>query len=393
MKKILIIALVLMTGVMAQAQNRKVVSAYNYLRKNKLDKALENIKPAIEHAKTKDDAKTWFYRGNIYLSIHTSPLEIYRNLSDNALETAFESYTKATELDTRNKYTEDIASRIQTISEQFYNQGVTNYSDGEYEKAIYGFKRSAEIKESMGLIDTLAVYNAGLCGELAAKMDIALKMYNKAREIGYQKPALYTSITRLYAQKGDTAAALTNIAEAKKIFPDNFDVIIAETNIFLAQGDSEKALKNLNVAVKKDTTNPTIWFAVGANYDKLMSNEKDEALKATYLEKAVEAYNNALELKPEYFEPAYNLGALFVNKAAEMLTRANALPLSATDEYNKLKDDANKTLAAALPYLEKAHSINASDVNTLVSLKEIYTRLKQYDKLKEINAKIQENQN
>ncbi|MDZ7774162.1 MAG: hypothetical protein U5L09_00425 [Bacteroidales bacterium] len=51
------------------AQNHKVVSAYNYLRKGQLDKAMEAIEPATEHKKTENDAKTWYYRGNVYLSL------------------------------------------------------------------------------------------------------------------------------------------------------------------------------------------------------------------------------------------------------------------------------------------------------------------------------------
>jgi len=388
MKKILIITLVLMTGFMAQAQKHKVVSAYNYLRKNKLDKALESIEPAILNAKTKDDAKTWYYRGNIYLSIKTSPLEAYRNLSDNALELALESFKKATELDAKGKFTEEINARMKAVSEQFYNDGVTSYSANDYEKAIEGFKRSAEVKNELGMVDTLAIYNAGLCAELASKLDVALEMYTKAKATGYTKPALFTSITRIYAQKGDTVAALENIAKAREVYPNDFDIIIAETNIYLAQGETQKALDNLTLAVKQDASNPTIWFAVGANYDQLMNKESEKELKETYMNKAIEAYNKALEIKPEYFEPAYNLGALYVNKAAAMLSEANALPLSATEEYNKLKDEANKTLEKALPNLEKALSIKADDNNTLVSLKEIYARLKMYDKLKEINAKL-----
>ena len=44
----------------------------------------------------------------------------------------------------------------------------------------------------------------------------------------------------------------------------------------------------------------------------------------------------------------------------------------------------------ALPYFEKALKLEPKDYNSLVALKEIYARTKQYDKLKEINAKLSE---
>jgi len=45
----------------------------------------------------------------------------------------------------------------------------------------------------------------------------------------------------------------------------------------------------------------------------------------------------------------------------------------------------------ALPYLEKAYELNPDERNILETLKEIYTRTKQYEKLKEINEAINKN--
>jgi hypothetical protein len=62
--------------------------------------------------------------------------------------------------------------------------------------------------------------------------------------------------------------------------------------------------------------------------------------------------------------------------------------LTAETEYQKLKVEADNFLKNALPYLEKASEINPQDMNTLVSLQQIYTRLKSTDKLTAVNQKI-----
>jgi tetratricopeptide (TPR) repeat protein len=154
--------------------------------------------------------------------------------------------------------------------------------------------------------------------------------------------------------------------------------LIAETNIYLATNEKEKAMKDLEMALQFDRTNPSIFFAVGTIYDQMGD-----------IPAATSAYENAIALNPEYFEANYNLGALYVNKAADILDKANDLPLDAVKEYEKQKANADEMLNKSVPYLEKALELMPEDVNTMVSLKEIYTRLGLTDKLENINSRLQ----
>ena len=65
MKKItLVLGLALTLGfVQVNAQNAKRVSAYNYMNYGELDNAQRAIDEAAAHPDTKDEAKTWKYRG------------------------------------------------------------------------------------------------------------------------------------------------------------------------------------------------------------------------------------------------------------------------------------------------------------------------------------------
>jgi tetratricopeptide (TPR) repeat protein len=391
MKRLAIISMLIIAGTLASvAQKHKVVSAYNALRKNKLDDAIESIEPAIEHKKTKDEAKTWYYRGNVYLSVHLTEKEEYKKLADNPLEIALESYQKALELDEKEKFSDDINDRMKYVSEQYFNKGVNEYKSKEYETASKSFEKAASlVKEYKGQIDTTAVYYTGNSADLAGNTERAMKYYSKAKDLDYDNVALYTSLSRLYTTKGDTTQALEILQEGKEKYNENFDLIITETNIYLAQGKAEKALENLKIAVKKDTANPSIWFAVGTNYDKMMKEQENDSIKQMMMEEAVVAYEKALELKPDYFKPAFNLGAVYVNRAAELQNIASNLPLNETEKYNAIKKEADSMLQKALPMLELAHEIKPKDINTMSSLKEIYARLNKPEKLKEINQELQ----
>ena len=152
---------------------------------------------------------------------------------------------------------------------------------------------------------------------------------------------------------------------------------------------ADQALENLLAYIEQDTTNYSVYFALGTIYDKFVNDTvSDEAKKEESFDKAVQAYNKTLALNPEYFDAYYNLGALYVNTAAVIDVQANALPLEQKAEYDKLKDEANGYLEAAAPFLEKAIAMQPNDLNTLQTLRQIYTRTKQNDKLKEVMIKI-----
>lgn len=390
MKKLALLMILVISCSMIYGQRNNRTTAFNYLRNGELDKAKEYIDKTIEHSQTKEDARSWFYRGNIYLSIHMSEEPEYKALDDNALEIALDSYIKAQEYDTRQQYYTDIITNLFLISEQFYNLGVESYNEGTFLEAMRAFEKSMEVTQMMGSVDTMAMFNVALTAEVAGENKVAKKYYDSLIEMEYHVPDIYMSLGRIAMADGDTLKALEHIADGRELFPDDFNLLINEINVYLLSGDVEKAVDQLELAVEKDDTNPTIFFAVGVAYDQLKS-KKPEA-EEEYFTKAERAYEAAIKLDPDYFDPVYNLGALHVNAAAVLIEEANQLPLDKEEEYNNLIEKANKHLNDAMPMLEKALEIQPDDFNTMVSLKEIYTRLNKFEKLKDINLKIKQHQ-
>lgn len=377
MKKVFLTGLIVISSMMIFGQSNKVVSAFNYQRYGKLDLAKKDIDEASMNEKTMGSAKTWFYRGNIYYDIAMSVDSNFRKLCPDPLQVAYDSYMKAKQLDTKGEYSADILKYTTAVAEGFYNLGVLDYNDKDYKGSAQNFYQAFIVNQSLGRLDTTALYNAAVAAAIGQENQLAMQYYQQTIQLKYEKPDIYSSLSDLYKAQGDTAMAIQVVEQGRKIYPDDFNLLITEINLALATNDKDKAKADLELAMQIDKTNPSIFFAVGTIYDQLGN-----------VTLAADAYQKAIDLNPDYFEANYNLGALYVNQAAEILTKANELPLDAIEEYNKQKALADDMLRKSLPYLEKAYQLMPEDTNTLVSLKEIYTRLGMTDKLKVVDEQL-----
>ena len=89
----------------ASAQTVNVQSAIQDLKKNYLKKAKAEIDLACEHESTKDDAKTWCYKGLIYARIggeSSNPKSKFKDLAPNWVEEAYAAALECKRLDTKN---------------------------------------------------------------------------------------------------------------------------------------------------------------------------------------------------------------------------------------------------------------------------------------------------
>ena len=126
----------------------------------------------------------------------------------------------------------------------------------------------------------------------------------------------------------------------------------------------------------------SLWFSLGSVYDNL--GMQDEA---------VEAYMKSLAIKEDYFDANYNLGALYFNKAVQMVNEANDMwkPRMSKDESAKqteMEKGGKAMFSSALPYLESALDVDPDDRETLRSLRDIYARVGMDDKMLEVSAKL-----
>lgn len=147
MKKLIIIrtiilGLLLLIAVVANAQQEKVLAAYTFLEQKNLDSAKANIDAAIIHPETVNDAQAWYYRGFIYKSIYNSR-EKDNKRSPARLEALY-SFKKSLSLDAAKEYFPDNIGGIKYFSMTFRNDAAESLDPIDYRTAIELFNKSQE---------------------------------------------------------------------------------------------------------------------------------------------------------------------------------------------------------------------------------------------------------
>lgn len=371
MKKIVLTVIALVFAATAWSQSLEVLNAYNYQRAGELDNAKASIDKATRDEKTSLEAKTWYYCGNIYLQIASDAKFSY--LEPNALAVAIDAFAKAREYDVKRKYTEEVNQNFSQTLALLFNKGVKEYQEQKYKEAISTF--NVIIKNNPK--DTLALFNMALSAEKAKDTAASKAAFIKLIEVRYPEAEVYRSLASIYKSEKDTAAALTIIENARVIFPENVNLIIDELNVYLARKKTNEVLSKLELACEKDPNNKTLWFALGTAQDKLKNYSKAET-----------AYKRAIEIDTKYFDAYYNLGAMWFNWGVETFNKTVNLPASKQKEYDEGKRSYELQFKAALPYLEQALVIDPKDRNTMISLKEIYAKVGDFQKSNEMKKKL-----
>ena len=374
--KQLALAIGILFSIQALGQ-KEVVSAYNANKDGDYRKAATYIEQAILVEKAASKDKTWRYRGEIYLNIAADP-EVSAEYP-NALVLAKESYEKAREVDVKGRYERECIEGLGRVQIMASNNGINYYNTEAFDMAGNSFDIAASVARTVDMVDTMAVYNAALCYEKAGMTDLAIARYYECAEIKYQVPNVFLFISTLYRNAGDDEAALETLKSARKDYPREQSLIIEELNIYLTSGDFERAKTNLQIAAEQDPTNEILWFSLGSVFDNLGNSEE-----------AISAYLKAIEVKADYFDANYNLGALYFNQAVQGINAANDMwkPRMTKKEaaaQKKLETDAKELFNTAKPYLEAAFTANPEDIQTIRSLKDIYARTGEDDKFLQMN--------
>ncbi len=397
MKKIAVLAILCLFAVdMVNAQRREVNRANRHLNRGNIERAHEHIRNAIQDESTMNNADTWVTHSRIYIEIGSSEEPQIRALAENPFDTALESIQKAEELDEDNSNILDIQQTKLVLSEAFFNEGAVAYNDGAFAEASSAFFQSYKVSESFGSIDTATLYNAGLSAEIAGLYDKAYELYEKVAEYEYDQPFLYSSLAGLSLRNEDFEAAERWINIGRELYPENLDLIFAEANVHLTAGNIPEARRVLEMAIERDPENANLHYAFAVNFDQMSKDTvfSQEEREFAFNE-AVKAYRKAIELRPDYFDAIYNLGALYFNEGIQLFVKAdNILREGYTQENLKRSaelEEKSKEIWSekAQPYLEEALAlIDENDENyeiVLRSLRELYMRTGQNEKLEETN--------
>ena len=221
------------------------------------------------------------------------------------------------------------------------------------------------------VVDTVYYYYGGRAALEDSNYAEANRMFEEAVANKYEDPFLYVFRKQAYFGSGDTAKGVAVIKEGFNKYPENQSILIEMINYYLTSNQADEALKLLAVAKASDPKNVSYTFAEATLYDKLGRFEDAER-----------SYKACMDINPNYFDAAYNLGVLYFNKAVKIYEDASKI----TDNvaYEKAKKEGDDVLLQAVPYMQKAHEIDSKDRPSLETLKTIFYRLKMDDQYKQV---------
>lgn len=207
--------------------------------------------------------------------------------------------------------------------------------------------------------------------------DAAVEPYKKVVELTKAEDA-YVQLADLYLQKGlelqsegDSTAAtekfestIATLEEAKKLYPNNGDILLLLSNSYIAANQLDVAKDAFKEGVDKEPENKFYRY----NYGSLLLN-------AGELEEAAVQLEKALEIDPEYENAIYNLAVTNVKWGAVIREKMEAED-NVTDAYKEKFQNA-------LPLLEKYLTVKEEEGAVWDLLGKVYANLGMADKSKE----------
>jgi len=354
-----------------------------------LDKALESINQAVASDKTKDKdkPKAWFTRGEIYYQlVDPSTQALFAKYTKGMqpgepLQKAAESYKKALELDgPTGEYGKQVPGRLQNLYGLAFNEGVKNYNDKDYDKAVASYQLASQMNPQ----DTTAVLYSAYA--LSAKQDYAgaKAAYNQllGMDAYKAKPApvgVYTQLLQIARQEKNDAEAQKVVQQGLAAYPNNKTFLIEDLNLSMSGGNSGAALEKISKAITADPGNANLYAVRGSLYDAQKKNDLAQA-----------DYKKAIELDPNNFDSQFNMGIYNFNQAANLYTKASKMDLKTYQLKGKpLETQGKKYFEASVPYFEKALELQPNDANTMSALQKVYFRLGRNADSEKMAARLQ----
>jgi tetratricopeptide (TPR) repeat protein len=428
MKRLLSIALIFCGLTSAMAQDQVVMLNFNTLQK-KLEKSNEKI----QDEKKSSDAKTWFDRGKLMQDIFDIDLEyvtdgmepnmlklyykdpeniqtetkdgekteIYKyprmdfyfkngkldhwvrkqSVTEDPLDKANEAYKKTLEYDQKGKYAEKVKEQLKVLKNQYKQKGINAYYSGDSKLALKDFEAVLNIDDMdmfEGVKDTVMIQYAGIIAREMGDYQTAIKYYKKLADMKFGGPNTYLNIKSDYLSLGDTLQALQTMEKAFQTYPDTLNIVANLIDLYIRTGKIDEGIKTVDAAIAKNPQRAELYYWKGR---LLLNSKADDSI-----DKAIDAYNKALERDPNLYYVYYDLGLIYFLQGQDLFKQAGMeKDVSRREQIN---DVGTKKYQDATPMLEKALSLNDSNTElkkeTLDLLKRIYYKLGMDDKYNDV---------
>ncbi|MFT5250359.1 MAG: tetratricopeptide (TPR) repeat protein [bacterium] len=416
-KQILIVGLLMVTAI-AFGQKKEIKSAQKAIKSADFSEAISTLKGVeglISNADSSVKEHYYLVKGEAYLGGADNDFD--------KMNTAADAYGKVLSLNKDSKYAAEAKLGLQKttnvllISAQL-DQGAKQYLEGS-KKIHRGYTLNKK--------DTIYLYYAASLAKDGQDYDDAIKYYEELIDIGYtgikeefyatkkgtkeeakfdtadernaalkkgeyviprskfsksKKGSILKNMTFIYIKKGENEKAALLMKKAREESPDDLNLMYAEAEMYYKSEDMVNYKKIINEVIKKDPTNPDLYYNLGVASAK---NDEKEA--------AINYYTKAIELNPDYTEALINKAQLILDGESVIVEEMNSLGTSNADydKYDLLKEKKNDIYREALPYLESASKLRPDSMDIVRTLKGIYGLLGMDEKENSMKAIMEKN--
>lgn len=333
-----------------------------------------------------------------------------------------------------------------SLKSSFITKGAEEYQEKKFEDAVKSFETALSLTQLVGAtnyIDSAIIHYTGLASDNAAINTedslVSAKYYKKAIEYYTKSIAINFEAEKSYGLKsnaltklGDKDGTINTINEGLKAFPSSKLLIGNMINYYIQNNQMDKALESVSNSIKNGNDDPSYLYTKGALLDKqaetyadkakelftIITDRKKELFRArnnpaeakkvqAILDKevaelakndnkaesiyaeSIKMYDLTLAKKADYFDAAYNKGAIYYNIGSKHDNIAGAIPLSdKSGAYDIAIAKATENYKKALDAFLAANKINDTEIYTLRNLRGIYLKLKMTKEYKETDEKI-----
>lgn len=406
MKKVTLILALAVFAISVSAQTLNVQSAAEYLRKGYLVKAKAQIDPACENEKTKMDAKTWLYKGMIYLQMG---LEVQQNpkskvaasLPEDWAEQAYQAALECKRLDKNNEFSDKNNQVFSALAESFYNKAYDAFAkEKDYAKAMQMADQVITINSNSGN-KSLNIDAYDIAGKAAynnrdtanTKKYFNLMILSKTNQF-----RTYEILFDIYMKEKDTVNAMKVVRFCGQNCPNDYNALVLSAKGYLMTGNLEKSKEVLSQAQAMVKDNPAVYEQLLNQVAAIYEMTKD-------YEGAQAKYKESLAMNPNQFGANFGLGSMFYNLGIEKLQEAERAfnPDEVSEVYSILEKEYKEHMSQAIPYLKAAIShiesltdpaqITANRRNLyecLKALRNCYARLNMFDDIKTVTDKMKQ---
>ncbi len=370
MKKIFVILLFLTgCGIMSPLQNSKLIAVFHLIEIANYEEAKNVVEEMIEDEESKTWAKTWYARGLIaqtaYMEGKKKNDRKLFQLYPDQLNVAYDSYEKARELDKRERFERQLAPRYVILANEFKKSAESHFKNQKYEDAFRAYEKALIITESPFLsvaMDTNLIYNTALVAHEHGNEDKAIELLKRLDSYNFS-----TNVTHLlsfiYLEKADTLSARQTLEDGIEKYQENEDLYLLLVDLLYKNNQIDDALEVLDQAISDYPEKQVYPFTKGLIYQKT----EDYA-------KAIDSYNNAIELDSEHVLAYINIATCYYNIGVEI--EANAMQINNNSLVIQERARSAKAFEDSVAWLNKAYDLKPEDHVLTEKIYQLYQSLK-----------------